>query len=73
MGNLTEFPFNYLTRAASSQVMQDECGAKSVNCLAEFVCVVSSSFILLTPVRGKHVFCWEAAELSKEGVLNRLV
>ena len=58
--------------AASSQAIQDEFGAKSGNCLV--VCVVSSFvFNFLAPVRGKHAFCWAAAELSKEGGLNRFV
>ena len=61
----------YLTRAplaASSQVRQDESGAKSGNCLAEFRCVASSfvfNFIFLAPVRGKHVLCCPAAELCE--------
>ena len=59
----------YLTRAphaASSQVIQDECGAKSGNCLAEFVCVVVNFvFNFFAPVRGKQVFCWAAAEFCK--------
>ena len=52
----------YLTRAprtTSSQVIQDESGAKSGNYLAEFVCVMSSfvfHFIFLAPVQGKQVF-----------------
>ena len=34
-------------RAASSQGMQDESGAKSGNWLAEFVYVMSTSFLIL--------------------------
>ena len=34
----------YLTQPMSSQVIQDQSRAKSGNCLAEFVCVMLSSF-----------------------------
>ena len=60
-------------RAASSQVVQDKCGAKSVNCLAESVCVVSSfvfSFIFLAPIRGKHSFAKQRA-LLKRNILKQ--
>ena len=71
--------FFYLTqarRAASSQVIQDQSGAKSGNYLAEFVCVVSSfvfNFIFLAPVRGKQVFQSCSAERKRKQILELLL
>ena len=62
-------------RAASSQVIQDQSGAKSGNYLAEFVCVVSSfvfNFIFLAPVRGKQVFQSCSAERNCKQILELL-
>ena len=60
-------------RAASSQVIQDQSGAKPGNYLAEFVCVVSSfvfNFIYLAPARGKQVFQSFSAERKRKQVLE---
>ena len=68
--------YYYLIRAASSQVIQDESGAKSGNYLAELVCVVSSfvfNFVFLAPVRDKQVFQSCSAERKRKQILELLL
>ena len=63
-------------RATSSQVIEDESGAKSGNYLAEFVCVVSSfvfNSIFLAPVGGKQVFQSCSAERKRKQILEFLL